>query len=87
MRCAIQASCFTDNTKYDVGTGKGREEGMVFDTPTLIEIWRTAPYLHDGRAATIKSVLAEFNKGDMHGRTLGLSEKQIDKLAEYILSL
>ena len=24
-----------------------------FDTPTLVEVWRTAPYLHDGSAATM----------------------------------
>ena len=36
-----------------------------FDTPTLIEVWRTAPYLHDGRYATIKEL---FSKG-RHGST------------------
>lgn len=78
---------FTDMNKYDVGTGKGREEGLEFDTPILIEVWRSAPYLHDGRAATMKDVLTEFNPNDRHGLTSGLSEKEIDELAEYIMSL
>ena len=78
---------FTDLNKYDVATGKGRQEGLEFDTPTLIETWRTAPYLHDGRAATMKDVLTEFNPDDMHGQTSDLSEKEIDELAEYIMSL
>ncbi|GAI04340.1 unnamed protein product, partial [marine sediment metagenome] len=41
---------YTDLKKYDIGTGRGTEKNLAFDTPTLIEIWRTAPYLYDGRA-------------------------------------
>jgi len=78
---------FTDMASYDVGTGKEREKGMLFDTPTLIEVWRTSPYLHDGRAVTIKEVLTDFNIDDKHGKTSDLTDKQIDDLVEYILSL
>ena len=78
---------YTNMQKYDVGTGKAREKGIEFDTPTLIETWRTAPYLHDGRAATIKGVVTEFNDDDTHGNTSGLSEKEIDELVEYVMSL
>lgn len=83
----------TDMSSYNVGTGKPRAEGDdrepedTFDTPTLVEVWRTAPYLHDGRAATIKDVLTEFNKKDIHGKTSNLTDKQIEELAEYVLSL
>ena len=28
-----------------------------FDTLTLVEVWPTAPYLHDGRYVTIKEML------------------------------
>lgn len=77
---------FTDLKKYNVGLGLTRHEDTAFDTPTLVENWRTAPYLYDGRAATMKDVLTTFNKGDTHGRTSGLSEREIDDLAEYILS-
>jgi cytochrome c peroxidase len=83
----------TDMSKYNIGTGKPRQEGDdrepedTFDTPTLIEVWRTAPYLHDGRAATMKDVITEFNKKDKHGKTSDLTEKQIEELVEYILSL
>ena len=31
------------------------------DTPTLIEVWRTGPYLHDGRAATMREVLIKYD--------------------------
>ena len=62
----------------------GRTE--AFDTPALVEIWRTAPYLYDGRAVTIKNMLVEHNTDDKHGRTSGLTEKQIVDLAEFVLS-
>jgi cytochrome c peroxidase len=78
---------FTDLKKYDVGTGTGRHEDTRFDVPSLVESWRTAPYLYDGRAATLKEVLREHNRKDRHGETSDLSEKQIEDLAEYVLSL
>jgi mono/diheme cytochrome c family protein len=78
---------FTNQKKYDVGTGTGVHQGSAFDTPTLIEVWRTAPYLYDGRAATMKEVLRQFNPDDKHGITSDLTDKEIDQLAEYVLSL
>jgi YVTN family beta-propeller protein len=77
---------YTDLKIYDVGTGKGREMNLPFDTPTLIENWRTAPYLHDGRAGTIKEVITTYNPDDKHGATSGLSDAQIDDLIKYVLS-
>jgi YVTN family beta-propeller protein len=78
---------YTDMKMHNVGTGKGSETDKAFDTPTLIEVWRTAPYLNDGSAATMKDVLVDFNKNDLHGKTSGLSEKQLQQLTEYVLSL
>jgi len=76
----------TDMKKYDVGTGTGTEKDRHFDTPTIIEAWRTAPYLFDGRAVTIKQVLTKFNPQDKHGETSKLTEQEIDDLAEFVLS-
>ena len=81
------ASLYTDMKKYNVGTGRDREEETLFDTPTLIELWRTGPYLHDGRAATMKDVLKKHNAGDKHGKTSDLTDAQIENLAQFILSL
>jgi cytochrome c peroxidase len=44
-----------------------------FDTPTLLEVWRTAPYLHDGSAATLREVLVDRNHSDRHGHTSHLT--------------
>jgi cytochrome c peroxidase len=86
------ASChssplYTDLKKYNIGTGKDMDEGQSFDTPTLIESWRTAPYLYDGRAKTIKEVLTKHNSGDKHGKTSTLTDEEINSLTEFILSL
>ncbi len=78
---------FTDKRKYNIGTGIGMENGSEFDTPTLKEVWRTAPYLYDGRARTMKEVLTRYNKDDQHGLTSQLSEQELNDLEEYVLSL
>jgi len=78
---------YTDLGQYNVGTGKNREVDLKFDTPTLVEAWRTAPYLHDGRAVTMRGVLKEHNLGDRHGVTSSLTEDQLNDLSEFVLSL
>ena len=85
------ASCHTgplhtDLKTHDVGTGKDLDKDRRFDTPTLVEVWRTSPYLYDGRATTIEEVLTIYNPGDKHGVTSNLTEAEIKDLAEFILS-
>ena len=77
----------TDGKKYDVGTGIDQHEKEKFDVPALSEIWRTAPYLYDGRARTMKEVLTIFNPDDKHGVTSSLSEEELECLVEYVMSL
>jgi YVTN family beta-propeller protein len=78
---------YTNLKAYNVGTGTGREADKEWDTPSLVEIWRTAPYLYDGRAATMHEALTKFNHEDRHGRTSQLSQQQLDDLVEFVLSL
>ena len=66
-------------------SGEGEEEG--FDTPTLVECWRTASYWHDGSAAPMDDLPATKKRGDKHGRTSRLSAREIEELAEYVLRL
>ncbi|MDD2599668.1 MAG: c-type cytochrome [Kiritimatiellae bacterium] len=77
---------FTNLKKYDLELGVGNEEGREFDTTTLVEVWRTAPYLYDGRALTITEMLTTCNPNDTHGLTQTLQPDEIQALAEYILS-
>jgi len=79
---------FTDLHPHDVGT-RAAYDGPAdkFYTPTLIEVWRTAPYLHTGSAGTIRDVLTTCNADGRHGDMSGLSSQEIDDLCEYVLSL
>ena len=78
----------TDLHSYNVGTQNPFDkEDKEFDTPTLRELWRTSPYLHDGSAPTIRDVLTARNPKDQHGKTSHLTAQQLDDLTEYLLSL
>ena len=82
------APLFTDLRSYDLGTRARTDwDTGTFDTPTLIELWRTAPYLHDGSAATLRDVLTRANRLDQHGHTSQLSSVQVDDLVAYLGSL
>jgi cytochrome c peroxidase len=72
---------------HDVGTQNLYEFNERFDTPTLIEVWRTAPYLHDGRYLTIEELLVEGKHGKSRGRIEDLSTEEISDLAAFVLSL
>jgi hypothetical protein len=76
----------TDQKKYDLGLGDGMDKDKPFDTPTLVEVWRTAPYLYDGRAVSIMDVLKRCNPDDRHGRISQLSNQELEDLAQYVLS-
>ena len=79
---------FTNLKSYDVGTrGPADRAADKFDTPTLVELWRTAPYLHDGSVAALRDVLTFANPNDRHGKTSQLSADQVLDLCEYLLSL
>jgi YVTN family beta-propeller protein/YD repeat-containing protein len=81
-------SLFTNMKLRNVGTrGQFDQPGDKFDTPTLIELWRTAPYLHDGSAATVREVITTRNLNDGHGSTSHLTSEQIEELGAYLLSL
>jgi cytochrome c peroxidase len=63
---------FTDEAFYSLGVGHdpGRhavtarpEDHGAFKTPTLREIARTAPYMHDGSLATLMEVVEYYDRG------------------------
>jgi cytochrome c peroxidase len=72
---------------YDVSTSRAANKGQTLDTPTLVEMWRTSPYLHDGRAVSLEEVLTRHNLRDQHGRTSDLTEQQLGDLIQFLLSL
>jgi cytochrome c peroxidase len=79
---------YTDKKAHDVASsGPLDKPGDMFQTPQLVELWRTAPYMHDGRYLTIKELLTQGKHGATDGDLGSLSEKDLDDLAEFLLSL
>ena len=77
-------------TRHDVGTGEQDDTekmGPAYDTPTLLGLYRTAPYLHHGKALELRDVLTTFNRNDRHGKTSHLTEQQIDDVIEFLKAL
>jgi YVTN family beta-propeller protein len=75
---------------HDVGTGHEdptERMGPKYDTPTLLGVYRTAPYLHHGKAKTLRDVLTTCNPEDKHGKTSHLKPAEIDDLVEFLKSL
>lgn len=78
-----------DGKFADGGAGRGR-----FKTPTLREIARTAPYMHDGSLATLQDVVAFYDAGgranpslDPDIRPLHLTPDERLALVEFLRSL
>ena len=72
---------YTDMKMHRIGENVEFENG--WDTPTLREVWRTAPYLFNGRAATMEEVFEKYK----HGIDKKISTKEAEDLAEYVNSL
>jgi len=74
--------------KLDVGTASPVDvAGPKFDTPSLLMLWNTAPYLHDGSAPTLMEVFTTRNPQDRHGRTSILTDAEKADLIAFLLSL
>jgi mono/diheme cytochrome c family protein len=73
----------TDPPTLDAGVGTGLAPVNV---PTLLGLWATAPYLHDGSAPTLFDVL-DRNVDDLHGTTSTLDAQQRSDLVEFLKSL
>ena len=99
---------FTDENYRNLGVGmdkektalgrfdisKNEEDRGAFKTPTLRDIARTAPYMHDGSLQTLREVIDYYDKGgtlsphlspDM--KPLKLTEQEKTDLIEFMQSL
>ncbi len=87
IRCH-KPGLYSDGHVHDVGTVTRFDSSPEFRTPSLVEAWRTAPYLHNGAAATILDVLTTANPKDgRHGDVSSLTKKELDDLCAFVLSL
>lgn len=95
------APTFTDERLHNTGVawrdGGFADEGGgrgAFKTPTLREVARTAPYMHDGSLKTLREVVEYYDRGgnanpslDSDVRSLGLSNVEKEVLVSFLLSL
>ena len=87
----------TDKPKPDAGryaVTKNDADWGAFKAPTLRDIARTAPYMHDGSLATLEDVVDFYNKGgiknknlDEHMKPLDLSKAEQTDLVAFLKSL
>jgi cytochrome c peroxidase len=94
---------FTDEAFHSLGvsadTGRGGVTGVAqdvgaFKTPTLREIGRTAPYMHDGSLATLADVVDYYDRGcsphpNLSSKIvkLGLTAQERSDLVEFLEAL
>jgi cytochrome c peroxidase len=64
-----------DHGRFAISSLKG--DTGSFKTPTLREIARTAPYMHDGRLATLEEVVDYYDKGGVPNPYLDEEIKQL----------
>lgn len=76
---------YTDMRMHDIGSKSPCDRRRDFDTPTLIEVWRTAPYFHDGCYTTVKELITKSRCGKQRSN-VEFSEQQINDLVEFVLS-
>lgn len=99
---------FTDGSFNNLGVGmdkpqpdlgralytKRASDNGAFKTPTLREIARTAPYMHNGSLATLEDVVEFYNKGgianpnlDQRMKKQDLNEQDKKDLVEFLKAL
>ena len=86
-----------DTDHIDLGryaVTKNPDQIGAFKTPTLREISRTAPYMHDGRFATLRAVVEFYDQGGIKNPhqdsliiPLKLSDQEKEDLVEFLESL
>ncbi|MSP62873.1 MAG: c-type cytochrome [Myxococcales bacterium] len=81
--CAVchQGAILTSNAIVDVGTGG------PFKVPSLLGVAWRAPFLHDGRAKTLRDRFGLDGGADRHGHTANLGDGQISDLIAYLQTL
>jgi cytochrome c peroxidase len=86
---ALRAVGSEASTAVYADTGTGARAGEKFKVPGLRNVALTAPYLHDGRLATLGDVVEFYNRGAGRHRlkALRLSEKEKGDLVAFLQSL
>ena len=79
---------YVDHQSHDVGTATADEKiGPEYDTPTLRGLYTSAPYFHDGSAATLYGTLTRPSPGSEHDVRGVLSAAEIQDLIAFLKAL
>ena len=86
------ASGFADPGRAAVS---GREEDLgAFKTPTLRDVSKRAPYMHDGSVATLREAVLLYDRGGVRNpwlsaevKPLGLTPREVDALVAFLGTL
>ncbi|MCS7237425.1 MAG: hypothetical protein NZ899_04040 [Thermoguttaceae bacterium] len=78
---------YTDSRLHNVGSRGQYDDRDEFTSPTLIECWRTAPYMHDGHYTDLRSLFREGKHGATHGAVMELTDEELEALIAFVLSL
>jgi cytochrome c peroxidase len=97
---------FTDGSFHDIGTARNEDLGRgrffptsvklrhAFKTPTLRDVARRAPYMHDGSIATLEAVIDLYDRGGIERPSrselispLGLSKDEKANLIAFLHTL
>lgn len=78
---------YTDGKIHNVGTRFAYDHDGKFDAPHLLNIYDSAPYLHNGIARTLEEIWTVYNPYDEHGVTNDMTKDQLNDLIEYLKTL
>ena len=78
---------YSNRLMANVGSRGPRDSTDYFDTPHLLGIGASAPYLHDGRAATLEELWTVYNTNDVHGVSSYMNKIQLNDLIEFLKTL
>jgi len=87
-----KAKKFADIGRFEIS--KKDEDKGAFKTPTLRDVSKHAPYMHDGSVKTLKASVEHYNKGGTPNphlskkiKTLKLTDAEVDLLVKFMHSL
>jgi CxxC motif-containing protein (DUF1111 family) len=78
---------YTSEVVVDVGLGSPTDLYSGFNPPSLLGLYDKAPYLHDGRARTLREVLERYHRPEKLGARRALTAQDLNALIDYLNSL
>jgi YVTN family beta-propeller protein len=78
------SSLYTDMKFHNAGINDPYDNNLDWNTPSLVEAWRTGPYGHLGSLSTIRDILDLPGMGSVSTK---LTQEEIDQLTAFVLSL